>query len=189
MNPSGCKAYRPMPANFAEDAKSMSVDRIMARWDVGKTVALRWRREAGLTRLMRRPDLTAEQIQHLTDTMSQEAAAELVGVSNVTFRKMQRLAGVVIPDTRTQLRRQAVTAKRIEQVVEARPIHNARAEYARDYLQRLDAIWRCDATGAFSLTGHYYKFRGRVYDPNGIVQRALEAGWNPDAWKQIGVAA
>jgi transposase len=141
MKPSGRTAYRAIPADFAKEAKGMLVSQIMAKWSVGKTIALRWRAEAGFTGSRLRPQLSAEEIQHLTDTMTQEDAANYVGVSNVTFRKMQHDAGVAIAPTRTVAQRR----DRAEQIM------RNRLEIPVDFLEYLGAHSQEDTAAHFRL--------------------------------------
>lgn len=177
-------AFRVIPSDFMERAPDMSLKAMCRRWNCGKAVARRWCKEAGI---VIRTTLTPEQIQHLTDTMTQEAAADQVGVTVVTFRKMQREAGIAIPKSRVEARRAVMLRNRPEpmkKVAPARPpIYNAAAQYAKDWLQRQEPIWRCREDGAYDFTGSYFRFRGRVWDAASLVEKARDMGWSETrAW-------
>lgn len=173
-------AFRIMPSDFMERAPDMSLKAMCRHWNCGKVVARRWCKEAGI---VIRTTLTPEQLQELTDTMTQEAAAEEVGVTVVTFRKMQRAAGIAIPKSRVEARRAVALRNRRElfkKVVTA-PVRNAAAVYAAEWIQKYkkpnEPIWHCRADGTADFTGSYFRFRGRVWDANALVEKARDMGW------------
>lgn len=174
-------AFRVMPSDFMKRAPGMSLKAMCRHWKCGKAVARRWCKEAGI---VIRTTLTPEQIQHLTDTMTQEAAAEEVGVTAVTFRKMQREAGIAIPKSRVEARRAVMLRNRrepVKKVAVPSAIRNASAEYAKDWIQGQrrpsEPIWRCREDGTCDFNGSYYKFRGRVWDAAALVEKARDMGW------------
>lgn len=86
---------RPIPTDFATVAPLLRDKESCHRWNVGQSTLTGWKRRMGLTRPYRCPLPSREQLQHLTDTMTQTAAAKRLGVSRPTFRKMQIEAGVL----------------------------------------------------------------------------------------------
>lgn len=88
-------APRPMPADFAIKISGLRDKQSCRIFGVGVTTLNRWKHEAGIVRPYRHATPPREHIQRLTDTMTQRAAAKVLGVSRPTFRKMQIEAGVL----------------------------------------------------------------------------------------------
>lgn len=169
--------FKPMPDNFAEKASGLPVKTICFAWKVSKDTAIRWKKEAGL-RNTKRPNIPADRLQNMVNAMTVKDAAAACGVCDVTFRKMMKEAGVtkqIAPPVKSN------PAKRIE--FTPPPIYNATAQYAKDWLQRQEPIWRCREDGAYDFTGSYFRFRGRVWDAAALMEKARDMGWSETrAW-------
>lgn len=161
-------AFKPMPVDFPERAKDMMIKTICYTWSISADTACRWRKEAGFTKPIRRPQVAKERLQELIDTMTMAQASKAVGVSEPTLRDMYIQAGVT---------RRVVNIKRKHAPAPSRiapPIHSARAQYAKDYIQRYEPIWRCREDGAYDYAGAWFRFRGKVLDGAAIVAKADE---------------
>lgn len=60
---------------------------------------------------------------------------------------------------------------------------------AADFLQKRDAIFRCNERGEFDHKGTFWRWHGRTWDAAQIVEIAEDKGWDRDAWKRIGSIA
>lgn len=65
----------------------------------------------------------------------------------------------------------------------------SKAEDAAEYLRRFGPVYRCDERGAAMQGGAMWRRGSAVLSDAELVERAYANRWNPDAWKQIGVAA
>lgn len=168
--------FKHMPADFAEKASGLPIKTICFAWKVSADTAIRWRKEAGL-RTTKRPALPKERLQHMANTMTAKEAGAACGVCDATFRKMLKEAGVV---------KRVVTPVRLlpqKRHQEPPVIHSAVAQYAKDWIQREEPIWRCREDGAYDYAGAWFRFRGRVWDGAALVQKARDMGWKPElAW-------
>lgn len=171
-------AFKHMPDDFPEAAKAMSVKAICHKWSISDDTARRWRKEAGFGRPSKMPALSPQQLQHLADAMTLKEAAAQYGISDRSMSKLYRAAGVIHKQKRSG---RVVALKRAP----ARPpvIHSAIAQYAKDWIQREEPIWRCREDGAYDYAGAWFRFRGRVWDGTALVQKARDMGWKPElAW-------
>lgn len=65
----------------------------------------------------------------------------------------------------------------------------SKAEDAAEYLRRFGPVYRCDERGAAKQGGAMWRRGSAVLTDADLIERAYANRWNPDAWKQIGVAA
>lgn len=65
----------------------------------------------------------------------------------------------------------------------------SKAEDAAEYLRRFGPVYRCDERGAAKQGGAMWRRGSAVLTDAELIERAYANRWNPDAWKQIGMAA
>lgn len=164
----------PMPEGFAEYARGKLVKELCAEYRRDRVVIQRWRAEAGLGKNTRVPVASVETLRDMAHRMTLKDIAAHFKVSPPTMRRAYQNAGVAYG-------KPAPTAKVVTRLALSsalhRPVLNATAQYAKDWLQRQEPIWRCREDGVYDFTGSHFRFRGRVWDAAALVKKAREMGW------------
>lgn len=192
---------RPVPDDLAQLAESMLFSELLKHYRCGHSVLDRWLRETGIT-----PAKSGVPAWFVSDApgMTREQVIARSGAAAKTVYKWELATGVrclrvVRPKAppkpkpekfeRVQPERTRIIKPRGRQPIDRTQRDMSLAGQAAHHLQKMDSIHRCDAAGQFKLGGSHWKFRGRVYDAAGIIQRAKDAKWQPDAWASLGQAA
>ncbi len=56
---------------------------------------------------------------------------------------------------------------------------------AARYLQTRGPVYRCTADGRQQIGGTHWRYASRVLDRDGVIELALDRGWQPDAWRRV----
>lgn len=162
-----------MPDDFAQVAPTLTVRLAAERYGVNADFVYRWERATGV-RCIRDFGARARSRGPRSVKSPKPAKKPVVGRERpVDFQR------VTTP-------RRPIPKPRRAGIATATPQRDmTRAGQAADFLRRLDPVRRCDASGAFSLTGDHWHFRGRLFDAAGIIERAARVGFDPDAWQRV----
>lgn len=207
------KPLMQMPDDFHEIAPTLGCHKLARHYRVADKTARRWLYESGLNRPFHK--VIPEDFEGVAPTLTVPEAQARWGMSFQTIYRWEKVKGIKckrIAGQAEMIRKAKVRAANPPKAAKEKPVdfvradppprkvHKARATglrdhgplrdmtragQAADFLRKLDAVRRCDAKGAFSLTGEHWHFRGRLYDAAGIIERAERAGFDPDAWMRI----
>lgn len=163
-----------MPDGFAEYARGKLVKELCAEYGRDKVVIQRWRMEAGLGKNTRVPVTSVETLRDMAHRMTLKGIAAHFKVSTATMRRAYHNAGVAYgkPVPEPQPATRLVLSPALH-----RPLLNATAQYAKEWIQRQEPIWRCREDGGYDYAGSHFRFRGRVWDVAALVEKAREMGW------------
>lgn len=161
-----------MPADFGQIAPTITIRAAEAQFGVCRYTIFRWERAVG-AKCIRESGAETRKAQAKPKAPRAPKPPKIVRERAVDF-------------ARTVEPRRAIPKPKRAGILRAAPQRDmTRAGQAADFLRRLDPVRRCDASGAFSLTGDHWHFRGRLFDAAGIVERAERAGFDPDAWQRV----
>ncbi len=167
------------PANFAEIITQNSQERAAELLGMSVCTIKKLQKQHGIerTRIKRPPIPTPAWFKDDAPGMTRKEAVERAGVSDRTIAKWEA-------ETGSRCVRHA-PKKAVAPVVIFKRADVARAEQAARFLQKIDAIWKCNADRQASPGGSYWWWYGRARTPVEIIEIATGKGFDPDAWKRV----
>jgi hypothetical protein len=187
----------PIPADFSRRAPAMTNDEACAEWSVSRNTITAWRKVTGAKPTYRRAPppnryKTPADFAEIAPTKTLSALAAHYRFSEPTARRICRELGVdffrpVSQPRKSKLIALANMGKCTIAAAMTAPQNRdmSLAGRAADFLQKRSAIWRCDETGRFQLGGTHWRWKGEARTAEYIIEEALQAGFNPDAWKDL----
>lgn len=193
---------RPVPADFAELAPTLSLRQLSKHYRAGIKVVQRWVTETGATpaygvRFDARP--VPDDFTTLAAKMFTSRLCAHYDCSPDAIKRWSRLTGVTPPKAlpgRPGLRKSSRTAPKIVRPAAYRPTKQGACfdtlrrdtsteGLAADHLRRFCAVYRCTERGRADQQGSHWRYGNAVLTGAEMIERAERNGFDPEGWKRL----
>jgi len=181
---------REMPEDFRNIAHTIPADTARERWKCSNKTLKRWYDEAGI-RPAAKPswrNVPGDGFAYKVAGLNISQAAAVLGVGRAVAKRMMEEAGVKSAGPIRGVNKREESAKRARSKSAVQAWKPAVTEYerdmslvgqARDFMQKLGPVTRCDLHGKPMKDGQFWRRGSTVLTDGELLSRARERGWAP----------
>lgn len=165
---------RPLPADFAEVAKGMSINQIKAHYKAGARAVMRWRDEANHQPINQgkrggrfRP--VPDDFELMAKSLSRYGLEEHYGTGYQVISRWMKETGIM--PHKPNPKADKFFAERMHASI-APTRSGSRHELAADTVRKYAPVYRCNQNGSYNPSGSWWRVGWNVLTPDELIDRA-----------------